>query len=173
MLLCEFERGGANWEDTARIDRIRRAHAQKHVSGVKLGPKMIKHRNLGTANSFRVGLVCTTRTTKSMANYTSISVHFVCHKAIFKAMLKKDVYFVLKRTVQKRAVLPKLMGGATMPSFVIMCVQLMILKSVWQSLGRWNLCTAKRSRSDREKVRICLLDNFLLCSIAKNASPQR
>ena len=35
VLLCEFERGGANWEDTARIDRIRRAHAQKHVQGGK------------------------------------------------------------------------------------------------------------------------------------------
>ena len=33
ILLCEFERGGTNWEDTARIDRIRRAHAQKHVDG--------------------------------------------------------------------------------------------------------------------------------------------
>ena len=35
VLLCEFERGGTNWEDTARIDRIRRAHAQKHTPGVR------------------------------------------------------------------------------------------------------------------------------------------
>ena len=35
VLLCEFERGGANWEDTARIDRIRRVHAQKHTMGGK------------------------------------------------------------------------------------------------------------------------------------------
>ena len=35
VLLCEFERGSVNWEDTARIDRIRRAHAQKHVSVTK------------------------------------------------------------------------------------------------------------------------------------------
>ena len=33
VLLCEIERGGTNWEDPSRIDRIRRAHAQKHVNG--------------------------------------------------------------------------------------------------------------------------------------------
>ena len=35
VLLCEFERGSVNWEDTAGIDRIHRAHAQKHVSVTK------------------------------------------------------------------------------------------------------------------------------------------
>ena len=42
VLLCEFERRGANWEDTARIDRIRRAHAQKHVNGNKTWVKSEK-----------------------------------------------------------------------------------------------------------------------------------
>ena len=31
VLCCEFERGTVTWHDTAKIDRIRRAHAQKHV----------------------------------------------------------------------------------------------------------------------------------------------
>ena len=31
VLLCEMERGFLQWEDGDRIDRIRRAHAQKHV----------------------------------------------------------------------------------------------------------------------------------------------
>ena len=31
----QIERGSVNWEDTAGIDRIRRAHAQKHVSVTK------------------------------------------------------------------------------------------------------------------------------------------
>ena len=30
VLLCEMERGTVCWSDTSRIDRIRRAHAQKH-----------------------------------------------------------------------------------------------------------------------------------------------
>ena len=30
VLLCEMERGSVSWSDTSRIDRIRRAHAQKH-----------------------------------------------------------------------------------------------------------------------------------------------
>ena len=32
VLLCEMERGQVVWSDTSRIDRIRRAHAQKHQS---------------------------------------------------------------------------------------------------------------------------------------------
>ena len=30
VLLCEMERDTVGWSDTSRIDRIRRAHAQKH-----------------------------------------------------------------------------------------------------------------------------------------------
>ena len=32
VMLCEMERGVLTWEDTDRIDRIRRAHAQKHIT---------------------------------------------------------------------------------------------------------------------------------------------
>ena len=32
VLLCEMERGSLTWENEDRIDRIRRAHVQKHVS---------------------------------------------------------------------------------------------------------------------------------------------
>ena len=31
VLCCEFERGTVTWDDTVKIDRIRRAHTQKHV----------------------------------------------------------------------------------------------------------------------------------------------
>ena len=31
VLLCDMERGALQWDNTDRIDRIRRAHAQKHV----------------------------------------------------------------------------------------------------------------------------------------------
>ena len=33
VLLCKMERGSLQWEDLDRIDRIRMALAQKHVSG--------------------------------------------------------------------------------------------------------------------------------------------
>ena len=33
VLLCEMERGTVWWTDTERIDRIKRAHAQKHSNG--------------------------------------------------------------------------------------------------------------------------------------------
>ena len=33
VLMCEMERVSLQWEDTDRIDRIRRAHAPKHVPG--------------------------------------------------------------------------------------------------------------------------------------------
>ena len=45
VLLCEMERGKVTWQDTARIDRVRRAYAQKHQGsgrqnwGQKIGDK--------------------------------------------------------------------------------------------------------------------------------------
>ena len=35
VLLCEFERSSISWGDTNRIERVRRAHAQKHQSSSK------------------------------------------------------------------------------------------------------------------------------------------
>ena len=35
VLLCEMERGSLTWEDTDRIGRVRRAHAQKHIPSGK------------------------------------------------------------------------------------------------------------------------------------------
>ena len=35
VLLCKMERGSIKWEDTERIDQVRRAHAQKHVPSSK------------------------------------------------------------------------------------------------------------------------------------------
>ena len=35
VLLCEMERGSLDWTQTHRIDRIRRAHAQKHTTNYK------------------------------------------------------------------------------------------------------------------------------------------
>ena len=35
VLLCEMERGSLDWNQTDRIDRIGRAHAQKHLGNFK------------------------------------------------------------------------------------------------------------------------------------------
>ena len=35
VLLCKMERGFLSWEDTDRIDRVRRARAQKHIPSLK------------------------------------------------------------------------------------------------------------------------------------------
>ena len=35
VMLCEMERGVLSWENSDRINRIRRAHAQKHIAGNK------------------------------------------------------------------------------------------------------------------------------------------
>ena len=55
VLLCEFERGGSNWEDTARIDRIRRAHAQKHSSGTKSWVRSDKSQKPWYCKQFQTG----------------------------------------------------------------------------------------------------------------------
>ena len=35
VLLCDMERGAVTWDDMCRIDRIRKAHAQKHIQNPK------------------------------------------------------------------------------------------------------------------------------------------
>ena len=37
VMLCEMERGAITWADSDRIDRIQRAHAQKHIVSSKQG----------------------------------------------------------------------------------------------------------------------------------------
>ena len=44
VFLCEMERGKVTWTDTARIDRIRRAHQQKHQNKSNWGSKFIEKR---------------------------------------------------------------------------------------------------------------------------------
>ena len=52
VLLCNMERGSLTWEDTDRIDRVRRAHAQKHIPpGNKIGVGQI--RSPGFAKTFK------------------------------------------------------------------------------------------------------------------------
>ena len=43
VLLCEMERGSLQWEDSDRIDRVRRAHAQKHISNKPTWGKASDH----------------------------------------------------------------------------------------------------------------------------------
>ena len=35
VILCEMERGLLDWQDTNRLDRLKRVHAEKHVYPVK------------------------------------------------------------------------------------------------------------------------------------------
>ena len=81
VLLCEMERGKVTWLDTTRIDRMRRAYAQKHQNngrqnwGSKIGEK-----SRGFANSIKVGPVYLIRTMKLGVELTSTFVPIVCHK---------------------------------------------------------------------------------------------
>ena len=63
VLLCEMERGRVTWGDMTRIDRIRRAHAQKHQVNSKQnwGNNQINH---GFVGIFKMGAVHLTKTTK-------------------------------------------------------------------------------------------------------------
>ena len=58
VLLCEFERGTLNWGDTARIDRIRRAHAQKHVTTARTWGRNEKNSKPWYCKQFQTG-TCT------------------------------------------------------------------------------------------------------------------
>ena len=81
VLLCEFERKALNWEDTARIDRIRRAHAQRHITTSRPWSKTEKMQKHWFCKHFQNGSCTLTKTMRLMTRCIGISVHFVCHKA--------------------------------------------------------------------------------------------
>ena len=57
ILLTNMEADRLNWSETDKIDRVRRAHAQRHISGVQnsaIRPTTKKFKNTGARN----GLIC-------------------------------------------------------------------------------------------------------------------
>ena len=65
VLLCEMERGSLDWEQTDKIHRIRRAHAQKYSGNFR--QNWAKNEGIdvyGTVNCIRQGHVPITRITK-------------------------------------------------------------------------------------------------------------
>ena len=75
VMLCEMERGVLTWEDTERIDRIRGAHAQKHLSSYKQG--WAKSGENGFAKTFNKAFVVTVRSMIRMVDHINTSVHSV------------------------------------------------------------------------------------------------
>ena len=74
VLLCRMEEGKVNWKMTERIDRIRRAHAQKIVNNPA------KKSNSDTpVNSTRIKNAHTKWIIKLQANFTSTYVASVAH----------------------------------------------------------------------------------------------
>ena len=63
VLLCETVRGTVCWTDTDHIDRIRRAHAQKHVAiRQNWGRGRIYNENPGIVRLTRMGHVLIQKT---------------------------------------------------------------------------------------------------------------
>ena len=73
VLCCKLERGTLTWDDSARIGRIRRAHAPKQ-SNQTTGDrgKMTWQNTLGFANFFRLIAVCATKTLRSVVGFRYI-----------------------------------------------------------------------------------------------------
>ena len=46
VLLCDMERGAVTWDNSDKIDRIRRAHAQTHSLNSKSWAKTSEQRNM-------------------------------------------------------------------------------------------------------------------------------
>ena len=79
VMLCEMERGVFTWEDTERIDRIRRAHAQSisvatNRVGQNQGRIIGSH---GFAKTFNKAFVVTVRNMRQMVDCINTYVHFV------------------------------------------------------------------------------------------------
>ena len=95
VLLCEMERGSLQWEDMDRIDRIRRAHAQKHVVSRNGWAKPSDHsgRKPWFCKGFQTG-VCTH--TRDHENNGKLQRHICAHCLMGGRQLnhpKKDCNF--------------------------------------------------------------------------------
>ena len=79
VLLCEMERGTVCWADTSRIDRIRRAHAQKHNHFTKQNwvKKIRNQKSHGFVNCTKLASANFKKTTNLVGNFKNTSVHFV------------------------------------------------------------------------------------------------
>ena len=96
VLLCEMERGKVTWSDTTRIDRVRRAYAQKHQnSGRQNWGSKIGEKNRGFANSIKVGHVHLIRTMKLGVELTSTFVPIVCYKG--NSLITRNATATLQR----------------------------------------------------------------------------
>ena len=77
VLLCEIERGVVSWQDTDRIDRIRRAHAQKHVGNWQKSGTKTFEKSHGFVSSFKMEPANSQKTMKQVADSISTFVPFV------------------------------------------------------------------------------------------------
>ena len=80
VLLCEMERGQVVWSDTSRIDRIRRAHAQKHQNKQYWGFRQKKSAH-GFVKITKQGLALLAKITRLEGSYIGTFVPTVCRKA--------------------------------------------------------------------------------------------
>ena len=76
VILCEMERGTVCWSDTSRIDRIRRAHAQKHKNFTKQNwiKKIRNSKSHGLANCIKLVSANFRKTTNLVESFKNISV---------------------------------------------------------------------------------------------------
>ena len=103
VLLCEIERGSLQWEDMDRIDRIQRAHAQKHVVNRNGWAKPSDHssRKPWFCKGFQTGVCTHTRDHESNGK---LQRHICAHCLMGGRQLnhpEKDCNF--KKTGKKRA----------------------------------------------------------------------
>ena len=95
VLLCDMERGTVSWKETSKIDRIRRAHAQKHLQNSKPWAKnsdtSASKKPWFLANHSRLVRVPSTRIMRVMANGKNIYVQIVWKKVRSCHILKKIV----------------------------------------------------------------------------------
>ena len=93
VLCCELGRGSVSWNDVDRIDRIRRAHAQKYITASPRskslqvhGPSQNLREGHGSVSSIKTVHAVTTRTMKCPGSYISMCVR-VSYKIILRKIL--------------------------------------------------------------------------------------
>ena len=101
VLLCEMERGKVTWQDTTRIDRVRRVMPKNTRAQVnKAGVKKWVRKSLGSVSSIKLVHVHLTKITRLGENYIGIFVLLVCHK-VGNSVTQNVTVILPKRRCQK------------------------------------------------------------------------
>ena len=101
VLLCEMERESLDWENTDRIDRIRRAHAQKHVSHQKTSWQKNENKQRPWFYKFYQNGTCQLSTDHKVGGKSTSMCAHIALILVNNSVIRKKIVCAKNKQVQK------------------------------------------------------------------------